>query len=325
MNATIIEALLPIVVTLIMGYMAGWHRNFSADQASILNRMVMLYALPLNLFAGILSTPRDQVLAAGSLFFVIFLGMIASYGVVFLFSRYLFHRSSGVAALQALAISGPAVPFVGVPVLGHIFGPASAVPIAIASLLMNLIQVPLTLILLTADAQNAPPASGQSTSAPEMGQSRKGSFLSYVVAACKEPVVWAPVAGLVLVLFGFSLPQALRGSLTLLGQSTGGVALFASGIILFSRQVMFDRQIARAVIAKNIIMPGITWATALVLDLPAALTQESVITMAIPTASIAVMLAVQYHTAEREMASVLFFTTILSVFTMGGFIWLTGF
>ncbi|GBQ26761.1 transporter [Gluconacetobacter sacchari DSM 12717] len=314
MSTSIIEALLPIIVTLLLGYVAGWHRNFSGDQAAILNRMVMLYALPLNLFAGILSTPRDQVLSAGPLLFVISLGMIGSYAVVLGCSRYLFHRTIGVAALQALAISGPAVPFVGVPVLGHIFGPSSAVPIAIASLLMNLVQVPLTLVLLNADAQAGQPGAAQPADA---------NILGHVSRACKEPVVWAPLAALLLVLAGLSLPRTFQGSLTLLGQSTGGVALFASGIILFSRQVTCTAQVMRAVIAKNIVMPAVTWGTALVLGLSSALTQESVVTMAIPTASIAVMLAVQYRTAEREMASVLFFTTILSIFTMGGFIWLT--
>jgi malonate transporter and related proteins len=42
-----------------------------------------------------------------------------------------------------------------------------------------------------------------------------------------------------------------------------------------------------------------------------------------PTASLCVILAVQYQTAEQEMASTLFFSTILSVVTMGAFIWLT--
>ena len=35
------------------------------------------------------------------------------------------------ASLQALAIAGPAAPFMGVSVLGHLFGNASAIPISI--------------------------------------------------------------------------------------------------------------------------------------------------------------------------------------------------
>lgn len=48
------------------------------------------------------------------------------------------------------------------------------------------------------------------------------------------------------------------------------------------------------------------------------------VTLAIPTASIAVIFAVEYKTGEQEMASTLFWSTILSVITMGGFIWFTG-
>jgi malonate transporter len=55
-----------------------------------------------------------------------------------------------------------------------------------------------------------------------------------------------------------------------------------------------------------------------------AVTREAVLTLAIPTASLAVIFAVQYHTAEREMASILFFSTISSVVTMAAFIWVTG-
>lgn len=47
------------------------------------------------------------------------------------------------------------------------------------------------------------------------------------------------------------------------------------------------------------------------------------VTLAIPTASIAVEIAVEYKTGEQEMASTLFWSTILSVITMSGFIWFT--
>lgn len=39
---TIVAALLPIVITLMLGFAAGWHHDFDAKQASVLNRMVML-------------------------------------------------------------------------------------------------------------------------------------------------------------------------------------------------------------------------------------------------------------------------------------------
>lgn len=114
---TIITALLPIVVTLLLGYFAGHRHDFNKDQATILNRMVMLYALPLLLFAGILSTPLKEIINNIDVFIWIFIGMVAGFLLVFLISRFIFRSDSRLAALRAIAIAGPAVPFVGTPVI----------------------------------------------------------------------------------------------------------------------------------------------------------------------------------------------------------------
>ncbi|WP_369427399.1 AEC family transporter [Providencia sp. PROV236] len=58
----IISALLPIVVTLALGYFAAWHKDFNSDQSTILNRLVMLYALPLTLFSGMLGVKRSVLM-----------------------------------------------------------------------------------------------------------------------------------------------------------------------------------------------------------------------------------------------------------------------
>jgi malonate transporter and related proteins len=47
---------------------------------------------------------------------------------------------------------------------------------------------------------------------------------------------------------------------------------------------------------------------------------STIVSALLPTV---VTLAVQYQMAEQEMASILFFSTVFSVITMGGFIWLT--
>ena len=313
MTSTIITALLPIVVTLILGYVAGWHQDFDGKQAAILNRMVMLYALPLNLFAGMMSTPRDAVLAQGPLALAILLSMAGTYAIVLVIARYICGRNLMTSALQALAIAGPAVPFVGVSVLGHLFGTASAIPISVASMVMNLIQVPATLMLLSAGMGAKNPSAGGGTP----------TLASHIVHALREPVVWAPLLALVLVLLSVKPVGAIQESLFLLGRATGGVALFASGIVLFSRHVAISLPTGISVFTRNLVVPAATWGLLLLTGFAPDTTREVVLTIAIPTASICVILAVQYQTAEQEMASTLFFSTILSVVTMGAFIWLT--
>ena len=54
MVETVLTALAPVVVTLLLGFAAAWHQDFGAKDAAVLNRMVLLYAVPVALFLGML-------------------------------------------------------------------------------------------------------------------------------------------------------------------------------------------------------------------------------------------------------------------------------
>jgi malonate transporter and related proteins len=84
---------------------------------------------------------RDQVLSQSTLATAILVGMAGVYAVTFVISRYVIRCNAITASLRALAIGGPAVPFVAVVVLQPLFG---TIPISVASLVMNLIEVPAT-------------------------------------------------------------------------------------------------------------------------------------------------------------------------------------
>jgi malonate transporter len=310
---TIIDAMLPIVVVLFLGFVSGWRKDFTGDQATILKRMVMLYALPLLLFGSTVSISRSRLLENVPLAVAVAAGMVSNFFVVLLVARLAFRRDLGTSALQALTIGGPAVPFVGVSVLGYVFGPANeSIPVISASLAMNLVQVPVCLILLSAAATRSSDV-----------KAARPSLLSYVIAAVREPIVWAPILAIILVISGLSMPKFVSQSMLLLGQATGGIALFASGIMLFARRVSFNWTVALNAAARNLIVPAVFWGGLVMLKLPPAAVREAVITLAIPTAAMAVILAVQFKIAEQEMASSLLFSTVLSIPTMGAFMFLT--
>lgn len=316
---TIIEAILPILVTLGLGYLAAWRRDFDSHQAGVLIRLVMLYALPLALLASILSTPRERVLSAGPLAGLILIAMLGLYVVLFAFLRWGLGRKQGEAALITMTVTGPSVPFIGIPVLGQLFGPTSAVPISVASLIMNLCQIPLTLILMNHDQQRQQRQDNIQLSWQDTVRELGGHLLH----SCKEPVVWAPMTAFLLVLAGVHLPAPLKSSLQLLGHATGGTALFASGVVLCARQVRFSLPVGLMVLGRNILIPLGVCALAFFWRLPSLTLQEGVLAMAMPSAAMNVILAMRYHMMEREIASVLFFGTISSIFTLAFFIWLT--
>jgi malonate transporter len=313
---TVLGALLPMVVTFVLGFIAAWHRDLGRNDASILNRMVLLYAVPLALFAGTVTTSRAALSQDIPLVIALCVAIIALYGLVFLLSRIIFRVPTSISALHALTASAPAVPFVGPAVLGDLFGGLSAVPIAVASLVINLTVVPLTILLLTLDATG-------STSLAAKDKEHLAALTTKLAETVKQPIVWAPILAFIVVLSGLHIPQLIVHSLSLLGSASGGVALFASGIVLASGKMKANSHVWFLVFLKNILQPalvlgGLRWA-----GYGESIVSEAVLTTAIPTMPIVIMFALQYRVAQAEAASAVFLSVIGSVVTMGVFIALT--
>jgi malonate transporter and related proteins len=317
---TVLGALLPMVVTFVLGFIAAWHRDLGRNDASILNRMVLLYAVPLALFAGTVTTSRTALSQDIPLVVALCIAIIALYGLVLLFSRIIFRVPMSVSALYALTASAPAVPFVGPAVLGDLFGGLSAIPIAVASLVINLTVVPVTILLLTLDAARR---DSSRTSLAAKDKEHLAALATKLAETIKQPIVWAPVLAFIVVLSGLHIPQLIVHSLSLLGSASGGVALFASGIVLASGKMKANSHVWFLVFLKNILQPtmvlgGLRW-----VGYGEPIVSEVVLTTAIPTMPIVIMFALQYRVAQAEAASAVFLSVIGSVVTMGVFIALT--
>jgi malonate transporter and related proteins len=328
MLSTILGALLPMVVTFLLGFVAAWRHDFGSKDASTLNRMVLLYAVPLALFAGTVTTSRAALSQDVPLVIALCVAIIGFYGVVFLFSRIVFRMQMSTSALAALTASAPAVPFVGPAVLGDLFGSLSAIPVAIASLVINLTVVPITILLLALDStgrdpQENPPTAQEAKHSASSPRSYASVFAAKLLETVKAPIVWAPVLAFIIVLCGFRIPQLIVHAFSLLGQASGGVALFACGIVLASGKIKVNRSVLFFVFLKNIVQPvlvlgGLRW-----IGYGNPIVSEAVLTTAIPAMPIVIMFALQYRVAQAEAASAVFLSVMGSVVTMGVFIALT--
>jgi malonate transporter len=325
---TILGALLPMVVTFLLGLVAAWHHDFGPKEASILNRMVLLYAVPLALFAGTVTSSRAELSQDLPLVIALCVATIGFYGAIFLLSRLAFRMSMGVSALSALTASAPAVPFVGPAVLGDLLGrPSAAIPIAVGSLVINLTVVPVTILFLSLDTTDE--SHGSSSALPDGAPSAspRTSPLAFLAAkiteTVREPMVWAPVFAFVIVLSGFRIPQLIVHSLYMLGHASGGVAIFACGIVLASGRIMLNWRVLFFVFLKNIAQPALVLGGLRWLGYGNPTVSGAVLTTAIPAMPIVVMLALQYRVIQAEAASAVFLSVIGSLITMGIFIVLT--
>ncbi|MDM4761989.1 AEC family transporter [Galbitalea sp. SE-J8] len=346
MLLTIAEALVPILVTMGFGYGAAWTRQAGPPQASAINQMVMQFALPLSLFVGMTQASRSQLLGNLPVAAVILVASCAGYGVTLAVTRGWLHWDLGRAAIAALLVGGSSSAFVGTSVLGFFFGPATtSVLVTASSTAMQLVQGPITLVLLSIAAERSPAATDAADPADPADHAAPGGAVStrhgagtaittahrpsstlgrHVIAAVRQPVVWAPLVGMAFVLSGVTMPEIVTRTFGVLGAATAGASLFAAGIILRAYRITLTVPVGAVVLAKNVLVPAATWAALLALGASAGAVRESLLTLAIPTASYAVIVALQYRSNVRETASVLFWSTVLSFGTMAAFIALTG-
>ena len=110
MTGTILGALLSVIVTILLGALAGWRHDEDTRAAKALNTMVLTYALPLALFAGTVTTPRATLLAQGPLALVFCLGMVVPYGITYVVARYVTKRGVTPSALEAMSFGFPRHP-----------------------------------------------------------------------------------------------------------------------------------------------------------------------------------------------------------------------
>ncbi|HCR0137444.1 AEC family transporter [Klebsiella aerogenes] len=304
----ILGAILPVIITVLIGYISGKRKDFNWQQAGDINKIVMLYALPLSIFSNMVMTPRHIVMSMGPVAIAIILALILSFLIPLAIARYICKRSLALSTLQALAIGSPAVPFIGTSVLAFLFGTVSASLITVSSITQNVFQLPLVMILMSV-------ATGD--------KSQNISFATRVINAIKQPVVWSPVVALILVLMDIHIPETVSMSLGLLGKASGGLALFAAGIVLYTRSIVITFATIITVIARNILVPGACYLILLKMGFSMEQIKQVVLTMAIPVGSIAIIIAMQYKSGEQEMASTMALSIITSIITMGAFIFLT--
>ena len=263
---------------------------------------------------GTVGTPRRDLVQDAAFAVAMCVAIVGMYTLVFFFFRFMLRFSLSESVLAALAASAPAAPFMGPAILGDLLGKASAVSIAIASLVINLVVVPVTIFGLALG--KTPIASTARPTARNSGWSEK------LRETVKEPIVWAPLLAFVLVLCGVNVPQLLGHGLSLLSQASGGVAMFASGIMLAAYKIKVDWIVSLLVLLKNVVQPALVLGGLLWLGYGPTV-PEAVLTTAIPTMPIVVVLAVQYQVSEAHASSALFLSVVGSIVTMGIFIALT--
>src|SRR5438477_5492081 len=270
---------------------------------------------PAMMFVGTVKNARSQLLSQGLYAFALLIAFVGLFLVMVLVSTRVLHHSLGEAALQANLASFPSVAFFGPPIFQGLFGASSLLSIALAATLSAITIVPLTLVLLEIHRQHA---------AADEVRPVSSLILQSLANTLKQPMVWAPLIGLVLVLVGVHVPQVFDNMLTLIGSTTSGASIFLAGLIIAAYEIKLNREVIGNALVKMIAQPLLMAVLVSALGVANPLAREGIVICAIPTAVLATMLAPRYRLYEIESSSTLVASALFMIVTLPVVIFLTG-
>jgi malonate transporter and related proteins len=307
----IVAALVPVAFVILLGLLAGRLGVIKPDQSGVLASLALDFCLPALLFAATAKMTLPE-LENWRFFAGIAAGLFSVYLIALVISLAAFRRPVAVSSLEALNSAFPNMAFMGVPVLTAVIGTSAVLSVVIGNLISSFVLLPLTLTLL------------ETGTPKEKGAGRAAVVWTSVLGAIKQPLVWAPLAGIVLALMQLPLPDVASKSLDLIGTATSGVALFALGLVLSGQRLRVGKAALLNVVFKIVLQPAAMWLLAVLLGVTGVYRREMILLGALPTASMTAMFAVQYDVYVAESDATILLSTIISIVTLGIVIAVTG-
>lgn len=308
MLTTLITCLFPVCVCVAIGYLAGYLKILDTERIRAISTYVVIFALPALLFVGVFKF-TIQELSQWQNLVTLFTAMTATWIGAYLIGRYVLRISSGEAAILGLTSSFPNMAYIGVAVLTSLFSTMGLLPVILGNFVSSFVLIPLTVLVLHLK-----------TPAKDAPQSNLGKDLLHTIS---QPLIWAPLLAIILVLIHLPLPKLAGTSIGMIGGTAGGVALFAVGVMLFGFSFHIDRQVAVVFILKNLVQPAIAMALIMAFGLRGATAEGIVIVLACPAATACPMLASSYRIGEKSAAAAVAVSTVTSLLTLSGWILLS--
>lgn len=292
MSKMLVSDLIPIFVVMILGYVSGKKNIFAEDQAQVFNKLVLDFALPAALFVSIVRADRAMLFENATLTIISFVGLVALFMLSYFTMQWFFKRTKAEAAICALIAGSPTIGFLGYAILDPLYGTGveTGLVIAIVAIVVNAVTIPIGLYLLNAGG------GGDKTN----GGAPKGNAL---ISAFKEPVVWAPVLAVALVLIGLKVPAEFDPTFKLLAQANSSVAVFAAGLTLAAYKIEFDWEVAYNTAFKLILMPGVFLIAGWACGLSSIVLQMLVLSVALPPAFSGIIISSRFQVYTRTGTS----------------------
>ncbi|OWS72329.1 transporter [Polynucleobacter aenigmaticus] len=301
----VFNVVFPVFALILIGYVCGRTGKLGESASTELNRFVVWLALPAQLF-HFASSSSWQTLWQPGFIAAFFLSCLAVFILVLVLS-WVRNRDLAAASFSGLSASYSNTGYMGIPLCVLALGQDGLAP-AIISTFIVFVMFALATVLI------------------EIGiLSHKKSheiFWSVIKSLCTNPLLIAPVAGLLWASTDLVLYDPLAQVIAFLAAAATPCALVSIGLFLMQKERFASQQAWGISIAKLIIQPVLAWFIAgPILNLPELSVSAVVILAALPTGTGPFMLAQYYQRDGRMISRVVLLTTIGSLLTLSLFLW----
>jgi predicted permease len=285
-----LEILLPIFALILAGFACRRRGALGPHAASELNRFVVWLALPAMLF-DIMARSTWRELDQPAFFAVFSISCVSVFALV-LVQRLVAGLHLADASIEAIAASYPNVGYIGFPLCLLIFGPSSLTPTTIATILVACVLFALAIVLIEIGLQT------------ERAPHRL--VLKVLKSLARNPLIVAPIAGVLFAASGVAMPNGVETFLKLLGGAASPCALVSLGAFLAERrpsEASASKETICLTMVKLVAQPLMAWwLAARVFAMPSPLVGMAVVLAALPTGTGPFMLA-EYYRREAGVTS----------------------
>ena len=306
MFAEIFNIVAPVFIVVAAGYAAVRSRILADEPIDQLMKFAIQFAIPCLLFSAT-STIDLAVAFNWRLLLSYYAAAISSFAIAYVVVRYGFKRRPGEAVGIAFGALFSNLVLLGLPISERAWGIEGMAPsfalVSVNAPICYLVGIT-TMELLRVD-----------------GRSFVETSRIVVNAIFRNSMMIGITLGFLVNFSGLPLPDPLLGAIDLLARASLPVALFALGGLLTRYQL--SKSLGEAGVISTIsliVQPALVWLLAWQLQLPDATTRAIVLMAAAAPGLNAYLFAAMYNRGQDSAASSVLLSTLLSLFTITGWL-----
>ncbi len=305
MTNPVFSALLPVVLLIVIGVLAGRAGWIREEAIKDLSNLVFMVLTPALLFRTMSTVHVEQLnFKPVALYFV---AALLLYGAMLVWQGW-----SRRAAVLALAVTFSNTVMIGIPLIGLAYGQAGLVTLFTLISVHSLVLLTLSTVVLELVAAREERAAGQG------GQRHMAlTVLAAVKSGIIHPVPLPIILGLLFAQTGWVLPEVVDKPLHLLGSAFGPVALVLVGVTLTQVQVGPYLKGALGIsLLKNGVLPLLVALLGLGLGMQGLLLTVMIVTASLPMGANVFLFAQRYEVAQDLVTASLAVSTVIGLATV---------